>query len=234
MVDETSVPTETNPTTAAADQTTAAKLSYRYNKDSNGLLSLLLLGIILLVIMLIGFIVLQFGSQPKPLHFKLDDNLQIISPVPLDQRGISDAALLNWVNSTVIQAFSFNYSNVEKQQSKLYTYFSEAAMKIYLNLLNTDEDLNSIALNKYVVSITPTATPEIIVAKAFRGRFAWQIRVPARITFSNALKKSSQNVTIDFLVWRVPETESPLGIIIATFTRKVNSRSGAQGIRSGF
>lgn len=232
MVDEQQ--TSVTETAKASEQTTAARLTYKYNTDSTGWLGILLIGSILLLALLIGFMVLQFGKRPKPVHFQLDANLQIIDPVPLDQRGISDAALLNWINTTVIQAFSFNYSNVDKQASKLYTHFSEAAMKIYLNLLNTDEDFNNVRLNKYVVSVVPTAAPEIIVAKAFRGRFAWQIRVPANIIFSNAIKKSSQSVTIDFLVWRVPETESPLGVLIATFTRNITSRSGTQGLRSSF
>lgn len=218
----------------AAPAAVTARFSYKYNNDSKLSLSLLLLGIILLLVMLSVFIVIQFGAQPKPLHFKLNSNFQIIEPSPLDQRGISDAALLNLVNDTLMKAFSFNYSNVDRQQSKLYKYFSEAAMKIYLNLLETDEDFNSITLNKYVVSVVPTAAPEIIVAKAFRGRFAWQIRVRANIIFSNAVKKSSQSVEIDFLVWRVPETESPLGILIATFTRKVTYRTGTKGLKIGF
>lgn len=234
MVDEDKPLEKDTGNNGAAAPVVTSRFTYKYNKDSRGLLNLLLIGIILLLVMLIVFIVIQFSLQPKPLHFKLDEDLQIIVPAPLDQKGISDAALLNWVNSTLIQAFSFNYSNVDKQESKLYRYFSEAAMKIYMNLLNTDEDLNSISLNQYVVSIVPTAAPEIIVAKAFRGRFAWQIRVPAKINFSNALKRSSQSVVIDFLVWRVPETESPLGVLIATFTRKVTYRSGTQALKVGF
>jgi hypothetical protein len=213
------------------EQLATSSFSYRYYKDSAGLLSLLLLGTICLLAMIGFYIFVQFFLQPKPLHFKLGSNLQITDPVPLDQRGISDAALLNRVNQVVKDAFSFNYSNVDQQQSKLYPYFSSAAMKIYTDLLSTDEDLNSIAANKFVVSIVPTAAPEIIVAKAFKGRFAWQIRVPARVIFSNALVRSSQNVTIDFLIWRVPETESPLGILAATFTYKIDYRSAAQGIK---
>ena len=233
MVDDDLTPRTTN-SKQAAEPVTKAYLSYQYNKDSSGLLNILLLGSIVLLIMLVALIVVQYIKQPQPIYFKLNKNLQIIEPVPLNERGISDAALLNWINQTVIQAFSFNYSNVEKQPARLYKYFSEAAMKLYMNLLSTDQDLNSIVANQYVVSITPTAAPEIIVARAFRGRFAWQIRVPARITFSNAIKKSTQTVVIDFLVWRVPETESPIGVLIATFTRKVTYRSGAQGLRVGF
>ncbi len=205
------------------------RYTYRYHNDSIVLLKILLLGLVLLLGSLVFFVFVQLAAEPKPLYFQLNANQQIIDPVALDQKGISDTALLNWVNALVIDAFSFNYSNVQKQEAKLATYFSAAAMKVYLELLATDQDLSTIAANRFIVSIVPKAAPEIIVAKAFRDRFAWQIQVPARINFNNALMTASQDVVLNFLVWRVPETESPLGITIATFTRTVESRMGVQG-----
>jgi|JI9StandDraft_2_1071091.scaffolds.fasta_scaffold22553_2 hypothetical protein len=205
---------------------------YRYHNDSLFTLNVLLLSLIGLLLIMVFFIFIQIGTQPQPLHFKLNTNAQIIDPVPLDQEGISKAALLNWTNEMLMDAFSFNYSNVQKQESKLHQYFSEVAMKIYLDILNTDEDLKNIGNYKFVVSITPKAAPEIIVSKAFQGRYAWQIEIPARITFSNALAKGTQDLIFNFLVWRVPESESDLGIIVATFTRKIVSRMSPQGIRS--
>lgn len=207
---------------------------YRYHNDSLFALNLLLLGLVGLLLVMIFFIFIQIGTQPKPLHFKLNENMQIIDPVPLDQEGISKAALLNWTNQMLMDAFNFNYSNVQKQESKLNQYFSSVAMKLYLDILNTDEDLKSINDYKFVVSITPKAAPEIIVSKAFQGRYAWQIEVPARITFSNALAKGMQDVIFDFLIWRVSESESDMGIVVATFTRRVVSRVSPQGIRSTF
>jgi hypothetical protein len=208
------------------------RYTYRYHNDSIMLLKFLLLGLLILLGLLGFFVFVQLGSEPKPLYFQLNANQQIIDPVALDQKGISDPALLNWVNGIVIDAFSFNYSNAHKQETKLAPYFSAAAMKVYLELLSTDQDLSSIEANKFIVSISPKAAPEIVVAKAFRDRFAWQIQVPARISFNNALMTSSQEVVLNFLVWRVPETESPLGITIATFTRTVESRMGLQGINA--
>ncbi len=219
---------------AIPENLVTTRYTYRYHNDSIMLLKFLLLGIILLLGLLIFFVFVQFGTEPKPLYFRLNENQQIINPVALDQKSISDAALLNWVNAMVIDAFSFNYSNVQKQESKLTQYFSNAAMKVYLDLLATDQDLSTIAINKLVVSITPKAAPEIIVAKAFRDRYAWQIQIPARINFNNALMTAAQDVVFNILVWRVPETESPLGVIVATFTRTVEYRMGLQGIRSGF
>lgn len=215
---------------ATSEALVTTRYTYRYHNDSMMLLKFLLLGLVILLVLLSVFIFVQLGSEPKPLYFRLNANQQIIDPVALDQKGISDPALLTWVNAMVIDAFSFNYSNTYKQEAKLAPYFSAAAMKVYLDLLATDQDFSSIAANKFVVSIIPKAAPEIIVAKAFRDRFAWQIRVPARIRFTNALMTASQDVVLDFLVWRVPETESPLGITIATFTRNIESRTGSQGI----
>ena len=223
-----------NTNQATAEPYASSRYIYRYHADSLATLSILLLGIILLGGLLAFYIFVQFNTEPKPLHFQLDENQQIIAPVPLDEPGITNAALLNWVNSLVMDAFNFNYSNMNRQQNRLTYYFSDAAMKNYTDLLTNDEDFMSVVANKNVVSITPKAAPEIIVAQTYQGRYVWQIEVPARIVFSNALSKSIQDVVFDFLVWRVSATEAPLGIITATFTRKVNSRMAPQGIMMGF
>ncbi|HSX19574.1 MAG TPA: DotI/IcmL family type IV secretion protein [Gammaproteobacteria bacterium] len=229
------------PNDAAQSQTAATssepsqvtRYTYRYHNDSLKALSVLMLGLVGLIAALGFFIFVQIVSNPRPLHFALNKNLQLIDPVPLDQEGIGTAALLNWVNEFVVKAFSYNYSNIQKQAGKLAPYFSDSALKIYDDLLATDEDFKAVILNQFVVSVVPKTAPEILVGKAFKDRYAWQIEVPVTITFSNALYRAHQDVVFDFLIWRVPETESPLGVTVVTFTHDVKTRSGIQGIRTG-
>jgi hypothetical protein len=211
---------------------TAPMIRHRlqYQLDSQLTINILLIALIILILSIGMFIFVQFGTRTPPLHFKLNDNLQIIEPVPLDQEGISKAALLNWINESLTASFSFNYSNVSKQESKVSGYYSQKALATYLNMLNTDEDFSTIKEHHYVVSVHPTSAPEIITGKAFKGRYAWQIQIPAKIIFSNAMVRASQDITMEYLVWRVPETESPLGVTIANFNRTVVGRVQAKDV----
>lgn len=206
----------------------------RYSHDNKRFLALLLLGLVILTAGIALFIFVQFSTRLKPQHFQLTENLQIIEPVPLDQEGITKPALLNWVNDALGAAFSFNYSNMYKQQSIMRNYFSSNALQVYMDMLRFDEDFAAVTNKFFVVSIAATATPEILTSKAFKGRYAWQIQVPAQITFSNAMYRNTQEVIIQFLVWRVPETESPNGITIASFSRQVVGRSGTLRVEGGF
>lgn len=215
----------------APEPQTTVKQVAAYGKESSQMLSVLFLSVLLMVALLGILIFTQLMSIPSPARFSLNSNLQIIDPVPLDEEGISTAALLNWVNSLLIDAFSFNYSNQERQRDKLVEYMNDTALNTYLRLFFTDEDLASVKEMKYVVSVRPEEAPEILVSRAFRGRHAWQIRVPAIIRFQNALVRQSQRVDVEFLVLRVPETESALGIKVASFSYKVNSRSSRRAVR---
>ncbi len=201
-----------------------------YKRDSRALLNILLLALVAILALSGLFIFIEFGTNPSPLHFKENANRQIIEPVPMDQPGISKPALLNWVNEMVSDAFNFNYSNIDKQPAKVYDYFSDVAMKQYLDLLQNDQDFQLIPEYKFVVSVTPLEAPEIVTEKAFRGRYAWQVRAKIAIVFSNGIRRGTQTNTFDFLVWRVPETENPLGITIASFTRAINGRTALMGI----
>lgn len=215
----------------APEPLTVVKQIAGYAQESSSMLSILFLSVLVLVALLIMLIFAQLVSNPSPVNFRLNNNLQIIDPVPLDEEGISTAALLNWVNNLLIDAFSFNYSNQDRQGDKLVDYMSDTALNSYLRLLTTDENLSSVKEMRYVVSVKPEEAPEILVSRSFRGRYAWQISVPAVIRFQNALVRQSQRVEVEFLVLRVPETESPLGIKVANFNYKVNSRSSRSNIR---
>lgn len=214
-----------------AEQVAVTRYTYRYHNDSIGALNILLLGILVLVGLTIFLSFVQITTVPSPVNFSLNDKLQITPQVPLSEEGISNAALLNWVNEFVNKAFSFNYSNIQKQPAKMQPYFSDAAMSIYTDLLVNDEDFRTLADKQYVVSIVPTDAPEILVGKAFNNRFAWQVRVRASIIFSNALVRGSHDVDLDFLIWRVSDISYPLGVSVATFTRTIKSRTGAQTVR---
>lgn len=218
-------------TEQANEQYIPTRYTYRYHIDSIYSLNLLLLGLVSLVGLFFLLIFLQLHTDPKPLYFKLNDNFEIIDQVPLNEEGISTPALLNWVNELSIQAFSFNYSNVAKQRAKLAPYFSNNALKIYETLLSSDEEFKRLAEDQFVVSIVPKSAPEILVGKSFQDRYAWQVRVVAEIIFSNALIKGSNDVVLDFLIWRVEDAQFPLGINVATFTRTIKGRSGAQAVK---
>lgn len=222
--------TNNENTSEPSEEYVVTRYTYRYHNDSITTLNLLLLGLVALVAAFILLIFVQITTKPSPLHYKLNDNLQIIEPVPLDKEGITTAALLNWVNEFNMKAFSFNYSNVPKQASKMAPYFSDSALRIYTDLLTTDPDFRTIADQQYVISIVPKAAPEILVGKAFQDRYAWQVRVTANIYFSNALVRGSHDVILDYLIWRVAEMDFPLGINVATFTRTVVGRTGAQSV----
>jgi uncharacterized integral membrane protein len=201
-----------------------------YTKDYTSPLFFLMMGLLLLIIGLGAFIAVQLNTRIEPQYFPLTANMQIIEPIPLDQEGITKPQLLNWINEAITVAYSFNYSNMGRQASRVRPYFGDNAYQVYLDMLRLDEDFATVVSKFYVVSVRATGTPEILTSKAFKGRYAWQIRVPAVITFSNALYLNTQNVEFEFLVWRVPETEVPIGITIASFSRQVVGRSGIRPV----
>jgi hypothetical protein len=219
--------------TADVAQLYTVKHRIRFSIDNQALLGILLLGILVLIIIIFLFMFVQLSTRTLPLHFKANDQMQIIPPVPLDQEGISKASLLNWVNSIMMEAFSFNYSNQDKQAGKLAPYFTDDAMKQYLDIINNDDDFKTVKTDYYVVSAVATSTPEILTSKAAKGRYAWQIQLPARITLSNAKFTKVQEVTFEFFVWRVTELEAPQGVILGSFDHQITNRYQKKSFRTG-
>ena len=177
---------------------------------------------------------MQLGTAPDPLRFYVNENEQFIEPVPLDKPSLSQAALINWLTDLLTQAFSFNYSNQSKVESILQDYLDSRGLETYRAMFENDRDLKTIKEKKMVVSVQLTASPEVVRESVVRGRYMWQIRAPIRIVMRNALISSMQERKMEFLIWRVPETDAPIGVRVTRFSAQLTRRQLPKAVpRSG-
>lgn len=193
----------------------------KFSTDGIWLLRALLFIQIIFVGLLATFMVLQFVKEPKPVYFPIKKADQLIDSVPLDQKTLTEAELLNWVTEAIIVSFSFNYHNYTKITDKVESYFDKFGMESYIDLLRKDENVQKIVLNKLIVSGRPISAPRIIKEQIINDVYACAVELELNLKFRNQIFSSSKDLILTLLVLRVPETVSPVGVKIVKIESKL-------------
>jgi hypothetical protein len=188
-----------------------------YVKDSRTLLSVLLL-MNAMIVATVGFIIIFLYSQePSSVFFSINNNSQIISPIPVDKLSISQGAINNWVNEAVQTCFNFNYANYKIIPDKLKDYMIDKSIASYTEFFDKDENLRELEKNKIIVSVLARSAPTVDETIIIEGHLAQTITMEVEIIYSNAQYSKRVRKKLAFLVLRVPEIEQPLGVIIYRF-----------------
>ena len=179
------------------------------------------------------FIFYQIQSFPKPIFFPANEREQIIESTSLEQPGMSDAAVLNWVVEAIRVSYSFNYRSINNHINKIYTYFDKRGMSKFFQVISADTNMKQVKPDQLIVSIKAKEAPKIIKEGKIDDRHVWLVNFPVEIRYENVAILRRQTIDIDLYVWRVPDTESPFGIKITNFKVTVKKSFEPQPIMQG-
>ncbi len=205
------------------DSTDTIDITFKKNyvKDHLSILIIIVLLQIGLITGLGGFIFYQLQSSPKPIFFTVTEHKQVIAPVPLGEPDMNAAAILNWAVEAVRVSYSFNYHSIQNHFAKIYCYFDKRGLDWFFKTIANDFNMQQVASDKLIVSAQAREAPKIIKEGKIEGRYAWRIILPMAMRYENATIVRRQDVDIDIYIWRVPETEAPIGIQITNLSVEV-------------
>lgn len=180
--------------------------------------------LVILFVLIAGLVagLVIWGLQEISFHSKKYEFQQydgkLFPTLPLDQPGITTADMLQWAVEAVNTAYSFNFVDYRKVLLDVRGYFTKTGYQHYLKALTDSNTIQAVTTNKFVVSVTPTSAPIILREKPTpEGYYAWQISLPVDVNFQSSIKESMQHLVLTMTIVRVPFSESPDGIAIASF-----------------
>lgn len=197
-----------------ATDTIDVGLQKNYKADYATTIVILILMQIALLAALIFFTFYQVESAPRPVYFPAAANKQVIKPVPLDEPALNSAAILNWATEAVRVSFSFNYRSIQVHLAKVMPYFDQRGLDKFFSVIKADPNCSLVVADKLIVSIAVREAPKIVKEGKIENRYVWRVLLPMSIRYENATILRRADINIDMYIWRVPETESPIGIKI--------------------
>jgi len=177
---------------------------------------MLALGLLLVAIgLLVVTSLYLFLAKPSPVYFSTDSEWRILKPVPLDQSYLHVSELLQWSAEALSAAFTYDYTNYNRQMALNKLNFTEDGWKKYLVLLNKYAPYATIARTKTFVNGSAYGAPFIVNQGLLPTKvFAWWVQMPLKLTFSGYQRTFDQTLTFQIFIVRTSTLNNIKGVAI--------------------
>jgi intracellular multiplication protein IcmL len=161
--------------------------------------------------------VLYMATRPPVNHYFITDTAGRIQAItPLDRPINSQTDLNNWVANSIVAAYTMDFANWRAELTAAQGNFTPSGWRGFRDALDTSGLLKSIIENKYVTSAVPTGAPVLLDEGLVQGRYAYRLQMPLLVSFQTSDgKTAAQNMKMNIVVERIPQTEDPRGLGIA-------------------
>ena len=155
--------------------------------------------------------------------FLVPSSTQVMST--LETPNLTNDVILKWAAEAATTVYTFDFYNYNEVFKAARPYFTQAGFDNFIAAINAAKTVETVIEKKLVVSSVLTNTPIMSnEGEAPDGTYAWQVQFPMLLTFQSASEINKQNIIVTLLIARIPTSESPMGIGIASFvvTRAVS------------
>lgn len=156
------------------------------------------------------------GLRPIEYRYFVTDPSGRVTEIQAINRPIqSQEMVLNWATQSITKAYSMNFANYAQQLKDIEPNFNEAGWRGYQEALKTSGYLEKMLSNQYSTSAVPKSAPVVVAQGDLNGVWAWRLQIPIIVSYKSASVSQTQEITVDAVVVRRPETENPSGLAIA-------------------
>lgn len=156
------------------------------------------------------------GIRPIEYRYFVTDPAGRITEISAINRPIqSQEMVLNWATQSISKAYSMNFANYAQQLKDIEPSFNDAGWRGYQEALKTSGYLDKMLANQYATSAVPKSAPVVVAQGDLNGVWAWRLQIPLIVSYKSASVSQTQEITVDVVVVRRPETENPSGLAIA-------------------
>lgn len=173
----------------------------------------MLISIVLVISVLVN---LYLGIRPVEYRYFVTDPSGGIREIQTLNRPIqSQELVLNWATRSITKAYSMNFANYSQQLKDIEPSFNAAGWRGFQEALKSTGYLDKMLANQYSTSAVPKSAPVVVAQGEYQGVWAWRLQLPILVSYKSASVSQTQEVTVDVVVVRRPETENPSGLAIA-------------------
>lgn len=165
-----------------------------------------------------------FSRETEYKYFYATEGGKVFEDVPLDEPLFSQAAIRNFLTSSIAELFSFHYRNVEMRlQRYAHTVMTEAAFRDMVSELDRINLVGAMRERREVAVGAVTDAPVLVASGTEAGVRTWEYAMQLAIVLEgaqNSSTSSSRGETrrltgqLRAQLIRVPPEEHPRGVLI--------------------
>lgn len=186
----------------------------QFYRDGHARLVVAVVVMALINLSLLGLVYYRWTHPPQPQYFATTADGRMILEHPLTDPSLTDDAVLQWTANAVHKAFSLDFVHWREQLQEASANFTQSGWNYFSQTLQQSDNLKTLTDLKMVANATITGAPQVLQKAVVDGHYAWSIRMPMLITYSNNEKSISQPVKVTVIVLREPVRDYPQKIAI--------------------
>lgn len=174
----------------------------------------------------------QFFLVPSPSEIQKNPSAEIsVKELYADLTPrMSNHRVSKWVRQSSTQILNLNFAHYNEQmESSRIIFDPETFDKFKASMLSRGALGSSIMENKLISYFVPFDDAKILRAGVYKGQRIWEVEVTGLIVLSGSIKeegKQPNSTRIKILVFEVPPSVSPYGLIVKEFLMNDYSESG--------
>ncbi|EKD72899.1 MAG: hypothetical protein ACD_45C00541G0001 [uncultured bacterium] len=150
--------------------------------------------------------------KPAPVTFLAGDEWRIQPAVALDRPLHAAPYVLQWVSDVLPRVLQYDFYNYDSELKEAMNYFTADGWSVFLNQLDHYANRSAVVADKMFVQVTPLTAPFILNQGLLAGRYGWWVQIPITMRYLGMTQRSSQSLTVQVLVTRVPTLNNLSGI----------------------
>lgn len=191
-----------------------------FYQEAHRFLSKICLALIVLIIGLSLFCAFEVNRIPAPKYFATNSLGIPIVNVPVEEKYLSRAAVLEWAIDAGLTVNTYNFRNYRTAFQRARSFFTAKGYSDFLKALKESNNLEGVKQRKFVVYAVQSGEAKILDDSESNpklrtnGAFTWRVEIPITLYYENATEKIPQSNLLKLRIVRQSTfvSESGLGI----------------------
>lgn len=171
------------------------------------------------VVVSIGLNVILALAPTKVVYFATQQDGSLLPMVPLSRPIMSEAAMANFVTEHTTAAFTMSWSDYKADQARASQGFTGSGWESYETAIQRAHIIQLVTSEQLNMTSAVTSAPQLLDSGTMpNGARWWQYQFKMVWTYSagtgSAYGTSTQNVVVNAVLMRVPQTDAPQGVLI--------------------
>lgn len=183
-----------------------------YRDGFRNLIKIVILEGIIIIGLILTLIVHINNSVAHDRYFATTADGRIMQLSPLNERFLTDSALVSWVAQAATEVMTFGFHDYQRRLQAASRHFTKSGWESFSAAMEKARIIEAVTEQRQVVVASPRSAPVIRQHGVSGGKYRWVLEMPLMIEYRASGQARTDNLMLRIVVERVSSLENPAGV----------------------
>lgn len=183
-----------------------------YRDGFRNLIKIVILEGIIIIGLILTLIVHINNSVAYDRYFATTADGRIMQLSPLNERFLTDSALVSWVAQAATEVMTFGFHDYQRRLQAASRHFTKTGWESFSAAMEKARVIEAVTEQRQVVVASPRSAPVIRQHGVAGGKYRWVLEMPLMVEYRAAAQSRTDNLVLRIVVERVSALENPAGV----------------------